>query len=170
MWIVAGILLGLVVLASVIGFHTGPHSHVFAGACGLAAAVWLVIMALAGRSAPLLWALLSADLVVSGGVGVMGWLGLSNRGRETPRRIRLEGSEGVALGDLGPEGVVSVRGEHWSARSVNGKVRAGGRVQVIRASGVRLDVWAEDPELEPAGGEPVVGPGENPGENRETSA
>ena len=148
MWVIAGILLGLVLLASMVGFHSGPHSHVFAGVCGLVAAVWLLIMAVEGRSAPLLWALLGADLVVSAGVGVMGWFGLSNRARGIHRGMRLEGAEGVALGDLGPEGIVSVRGEQWSARSVNGRVRAGGRVQVIRASGVYLDVWAEEPESE----------------------
>lgn len=161
MWIVAGILLGLVVLASLVGFHSGPHSHLFAGVCGLVAAVWLVVMAVDGRSTPMLWTLLSADLVVSAGVGVMGWFGLSRPAGGTHRRMRLEGTEGVALGDMTPEGTVSVRGEHWSARSVNGRVRAGGRVQVIRADGVRLEVWAEEPERELAEGTLDTGPSEN---------
>ncbi len=161
MWIVAGILLGLVVLSAVVGFHSGPHSHVFAGVCGLVAAIWLVIMAVEGRSAPVLWALLSADLVVSAGLGVMGWLGLSSPPGGTHRHMRLEGAEGVALGDLQPDGVVSVRGEHWSAHSVNGNVSAGGRVQVVSARGVRLEVWAEDPADET--------PEIEAGENKETS-
>jgi len=27
MWVIAGVLLGLLVLASLVGFHTGPHAH-----------------------------------------------------------------------------------------------------------------------------------------------
>ena len=37
MWVIAGVLLGLVVLVSLIGFHVGPHAHVAAGILGLAA-------------------------------------------------------------------------------------------------------------------------------------
>ena len=165
MWVIAGILLGLVVLASLVGFHSGPHSHLAAGIIGLVAAVWLVIMAVVGRSAPLLWALLSADLVISAGVGVMGWFGLSHRVTGPPRATRLEAAEGVALSDLAPEGTVSVRGEQWSARSLNGRVRAGGRVQVIGVSGIHLEVWAEEPELEPIDGEPKL----DAGGSRETN-
>ena len=58
----------------------------------------------------------------------------------------LEGAEGVAVSDLAPEGIVRVRGEQWSAVSVNGTVRSGTRVQVLRAAGVHLDVWGEDAE------------------------
>ena len=165
MWVIAGILLGLVVLASLVGFHSGPHSHLAAGIIGLVAAVWLVIMAVVGRSAPLLWALLSADLVISAGVGVMGWFGLSHRATGPPRTTRLEAAEGVALSDLAPEGTVSVRGEQWSARSLNGRARAGGRVQVIGVSGIHLEVWAEEPEPEPNDGEPKL----DAGGSRETS-
>src|SRR5581483_11074521 len=38
MWVVAGVLVGLVVLASLVGFHTGPHGHVVASLLGVAAA------------------------------------------------------------------------------------------------------------------------------------
>lgn len=166
MWIVAGVLLGVVVLASLVGFHTGPHSHVVAGVVGLVAAVWLVVMAVDGRSAPLLWALLSADVVVSAGVGVMGWIGLTHPPGTSPRHLRLEGAEGVALGDLEPEGIVTVRGEQWSARSMNGRVRAGGRVQVLRVEGVHLEVWGEEPQEELSNGAPEV----QAGESKETSS
>jgi membrane-bound ClpP family serine protease len=164
MWVVAGILLGLVVLASLVGFHTGPHSHVAAGVIGLVAAAWLVVMALVGQSAPLLWALLSADLVVSAGIGVMGWFGLTHRASGIHHLRGLEAAEGVAMSDLDPDGIVRVRGEQWSARSVNGRVRAGGRVQVIGVSGVHLEVWAEEPLPEPNDGQPEL----DAGGNRET--
>jgi membrane-bound ClpP family serine protease len=149
MWVVAGVLLGLVVLASLAGVHTGPHTHLAAGVLGIAAAIWLLVMAGSGRSAPILWVLLSADLIVSAGVGFMAWFGLSGRATAGHRPIRLEGAEGVAVGDLTPEGIVRVRGEEWSAVCVNGTVRAGHPVQVLRTAGVRLQVWGEDADSLP---------------------
>jgi membrane-bound ClpP family serine protease len=144
MWFVAGLLLGSVVLASLIGFHTGPHTHVLAGVLGILAAAWLVIMAVEGRSLSVLLLLLSADVVVSGGVGMLAWKGLTTRNLEgLGHHNRLEGAEGVAQNDLHPSGIVRVRGENWSAESMNGDIPAGTRVQVIRVSGVRLHVWGE---------------------------
>ncbi|MDR3647459.1 MAG: NfeD family protein [Acidimicrobiales bacterium] len=152
MWVIAGVLLGLLVLASLVGFHTGPHAHFAAGVIGVCAAAWLVFMAVDGRSAPVLWALLSADVVVSAGMGIMAWNGLSGRATAVHHVHSLEGSEGVAVGDLTPVGIVRVGGEDWSAVSVNGNVRSGGRVQVLRAAGLRLDVWGEDIEALPEDG------------------
>jgi membrane-bound ClpP family serine protease len=146
MWVIARVLLGLVVLASVLGFHVGPHAHVAAGVLGLLAAVWLVVMAVDGRSAPVLWALLSADVVVSAGIGTLAWKGLSTRGIYVTDRhlVSPAGAEGVAVGDLDPNGIVRVNGENWSAVAVNPPVRAGSPVQVVRAAGVRLEVWGDD--------------------------
>ena len=148
MWIVAGLLLGLVVLGSVAGFHAGPHLHVAAGIVGVLAAAWLVAMAVSGRSGPVLWVLFGADLAISAGMAVMGGVGLAHRAAAPhPRLGHLEGAEGVALTDLGPDGIVRVRGEEWSAVSANGKVRAGTKVQVIRSGGLRLEVWGEEAEV-----------------------
>ncbi len=151
MWVIAGVLLGLVVLGSLIGFHAGPHAHVVAGSLGVLAAAWLVWMALEGRSAPVLWALLSADVVVSAGVGVLAWKGLSVRSVDGSKHhlTSLEGAEGVAVGDLDPNGIVRVNGETWSATAMNAKVRAGTLVQVLHVDGLRLEVWGD--EAEPAG-------------------
>lgn len=162
MWIVAGLLLALVVLGSVAGFHAGPHLHVAAGVVGVLAAIWLIGMAVAGRSAPVLWALLSADVAISVGIGAMGWTGLAHRGVPTSaaRIGRLEGEEGVAVSDLDPEGIVRVRGEQWSATSLNGRVSAGTKVQVIGGGGVRLEVWSERP------GTGAVGPPSHEGGER----
>jgi membrane-bound ClpP family serine protease len=57
---------------------------------------------------------------------------------------RLEGVSGTAISELNPDGTVRVRGESWSAHSLNGRVPAGGTVQVINAKGVRLEVWGEE--------------------------
>jgi membrane-bound ClpP family serine protease len=146
MWVIAGVLFGIVVLASLIGFHVGPHAHLAAGIFGVLAAAWLVVMALDGRSAPVLWALLSADLVVSAGIGTLAWKGLTTRGINVADRhlVSPDGAEGVAIGDLDPEGIVRVNGENWSAVAVNGPVRAGTPVQVVRVAGVRLEVWGDE--------------------------
>jgi membrane-bound ClpP family serine protease len=146
MWVIAGVLLGLVVLASLIGFHAGPHAHAAAGVLGVAAAVWLIVMAANGRSAPILWALLTADVVVSGGVVTAAWKGLSGRHVETSHLgvTALESAEGVALDTLDPHGLVRVRGETWSATSMNGTIPKGTAIQVIRVDGVRLAVWGEE--------------------------
>lgn len=144
MWIVAGVLLGLVVLAALAGFHTGPHTHVAAGLLGLVVAVWLVVMVAEGEAAPVLWALLGADVALSAGVGVMAWSALSHPAVPDVHHLAsLEAAEGVAVTELAPEGIVRVRGEQWSAVSVNGAVPAGVPVQILRSSGVRLEVWAE---------------------------
>jgi membrane-bound ClpP family serine protease len=155
MWVIAGVLIGLVVLASLIGFHVGPHAHVAAGIFGVLAAAWLVVMAVDGRSAPVLWALLSADLVVSAGFGVLGWKGITTRGIHVTDRhlVSPAGAEGIAVGNLDPEGIVRVNGENWSAVAVNGTVQAGTPVQVVRVKGVRLEVWADETLEAPADNE-----------------
>jgi membrane-bound ClpP family serine protease len=146
MWVIAGVLLGLVVLTSLIGFHVGPHAHLAAGVLGALAAVWLVVMAVDGRTAPVLWALLSADLVVSAGIGTLAWKGLTTRGINVPSRhlVSPVGAEGVAVGDLRPDGIVRVNGENWSAVALNGDVGAGSPVEVLRVAGVRLEVWSDE--------------------------
>ena len=65
----------------------------------------------------------------------------------------VEGAEGTAQTDLAPSGIVRVRGENWSADCVNGSVKAGGRVQVIKVNGVRLEVWGEAQSTDMAAGE-----------------
>lgn len=150
MWVIAGVLIGMVVLASLVSFHSGPHVHLVAAAVGLVTAAWFVLMAIDGHSAPLLWALLSADVVVSVGVGIMAWSGLrhasSGEGLAVRHLSSIESAEGIAVSDLADEGIVRVHGEEWTAVSVNGRVPAGSRVQVLRAAGVHLEVWGEEAE------------------------
>jgi len=150
MWVIAGVLLGVVLLAGLAGVHTGPHAHGVAVVGGIAVAAWFLFMAADGHSTTTLWSLLGADLVVSLSLALMVWRALRHvPGTGSPYNS-LEAEEGVAVSDLAPNGIVQVRGEHWSAASVNGTVRSGTRVQVIRDGGVRLEVWGEDAEATPS--------------------
>jgi membrane-bound serine protease (ClpP class) len=146
MWIVAGVLIVLMLVALLAGFHTGPHTHVVAGVLGAVSAIWLVIMASEGRSLPLVIVLLVAVVLVSVGVTFLAWKGLE--GQSALGAVRsgpaIEGASGKAVTDLDPEGVVRVSGEEWSATSLNGAVLAGDRIQVVNAKGVHLEVWGEE--------------------------
>jgi hypothetical protein len=155
MWVIAGVLLGLVVLTSLIGFHIGPHAHLAAVVLGVLAAIWLIVMAVDGRTAPVLWALLSADVIVSGGLGTLAWKGLTTRGAYVAGRrlVSPVGAEGIATGDLSPEGIVRVNGENWTAVALNGSAPAGSPVHVMRVAGVRLEVWCDEPVEPGASGE-----------------
>ncbi len=154
MWIITGFLLGLVCLAAVVGFHVGPHAHAVAVAMGALVAGWFIYLMAQRGPGPVLWTLLGADLIVGVGVGVLAWKGLSGSSNvtESQHRSPLEGAEGIAVSQLAPDGIVSVQGEHWSAISVNGAVAASTPVQVLRAVGVRLEVWGEDARAIPADG------------------
>jgi membrane-bound ClpP family serine protease len=161
MWVITGVLLGSVVLASVIGFHVGPHAHVVAGAFGVLAAVLLVILALTGSGSALLWVLFAGNVTISAGVGYLAWRGLCNRGQPLAehRLLTRRRAEGVAISDLNPEGIVRVQGEEWSAVAINAPVRSGSAVLVVGRGGVRLQVWGlESPAA--LGDAGAVGPGE----------
>jgi membrane-bound ClpP family serine protease len=146
-WLVVGVLLGVVVLSTVLGGHVGPHAHLVAGAAGAAAAGCLVALVVGGAPA-LAGGLLAADLTALAGVGAMAVHARRQQASlpAVPARPvdRLEAAEGRALTDLDPVGIVVVHGEEWSAVALNPPVRAGGRVQVIE-SGVRLEVYGVDP-------------------------
>jgi len=91
--------------------------------------------------------------VVSAGIGTLAWKGLTTRGVNVADRRLVSplGAEGVAVGDLHPDGIVRVNGENWSAVALNGLVRAGSPVEVLRVTGVRLEVWS-DAAVGPSGG------------------
>jgi membrane-bound ClpP family serine protease len=146
MWVITGVLLGLVVLASLIGFHVGPHAHLVAGVLGVLAGVSLVILVVAGSDPALLWVLLAGDVTMSAAVGYLAWRGLSDRRQPFAehRLLTRARAEGVAISDLDPDGIVRVQGEQWSAVAINAPVRSGSAVLVVGNAGVRLEVWGEE--------------------------
>ncbi len=157
MWIVAGVLLGLVVFSSIFGFHIGPHAHAVAAVAGLAAAGFLIAIAATGDTRSFVFLLLSADVVVSAGVAAIAWKGLTDPRLRGGHLVHsLVSHEGVAVSDLDPSGIVRVAGENWSATSLNGRVPAGARIQVIQADGVRLSVWGENGLPRETDGQPAL--------------
>ena len=134
-------------IASILGFHIGPHSHAAAGIAGVVAAIWLLTMAATGQAAPLLWVALGADVALTAGVGTIAWKGLQTK--DAPAlplpHDRILGATGVAASDLDPDGIVRARSETWSATSLNGKITKGTAVQIIEVTGIHLGVWGEDP-------------------------
>jgi membrane-bound ClpP family serine protease len=164
MWVVAAMLLSAVVLAALAGLHTGPHTHLGATLIGAIAAAWLVVMAVDGTTrAPLLFGLLAADIAVSGLVGFAAWAGLTDRGHThalAHGANAVIGSVGIAVSELAPSGIVRVKGENWSASSMNGTIAAGSSVQVLHVDGIRLEVWGEDVVGDPAAAPFRLGPAE----------
>jgi len=151
MWFVAITLLASVLVASAVGLHTGPHAHVVAGVLGVATAAWLALMLVDETTRHvLITGLLAADACAAAGVSYLAARGLTlnhaaaahhSPGLHSPRA--LDGAMGVAVGELTPEGIVRVRGEDWSATSMNGVLHDGTAVQVIGVNGVRLEVWGD---------------------------
>jgi membrane-bound serine protease (ClpP class) len=69
------------------------------------------------------------------------------RARFTPVRTGSQtvvGADGLVVTALDPVGIVRVRGESWTARSVGGPVEAGARVWVINVDGLTLEVAPEE--------------------------
>jgi membrane protein implicated in regulation of membrane protease activity len=144
MWAIAGVLLGLFAVTAFAGFHFGPHTHAASTLFGVAAAVFLVILALTGNAEPLLFALLGADVAVTGGIAVITAKGFSQRAVLMSAPVdTIVGAFATALDTLDPEGTVRVGGEVWSATALNPPIRAGTSVHVVGRSSLRLEVWAD---------------------------
>lgn len=144
MWAVAGVLLGLVGVTFLAGFHIGPHAHAVSSVLGALAAVSLVALALTGHAGPLLFTLLGADLAVTGGVAVVASKGFSERAILAKKPVdTVVDTLAVALDTLDPDGTVRVRGEVWSAIALNPPVPAGTTVHVMGRNSVRLEVWGD---------------------------
>ena len=60
----------------------------------------------------------------------------------------LEGSTGVTVSALEPQGTVRARGETWTAESVAGPIAPGTPVRVVKVRGVKLLV---EPDVAPVG-------------------
>jgi membrane-bound serine protease (ClpP class) len=70
-------------------------------------------------------------------------LGAAVRARKYPVLSGAEslvGATGIALSDLAPSGLVRVKSEEWSAEALDGSIKQGDPVQVVKIEGLRLQV------------------------------
>lgn len=140
MWIAAGLLLGAVVIAVVLGSHAGPHLHVAAAAFALGAAVVLVLLALHGPSKTMAWTLIGIDALAIVGLGFL--IPLSIRSVHRLSAHPLPSTLGKAMSDLDPDGIVRLNSQDWSASAVGGSIPAGTRVIVVGGERLHLLVQA----------------------------
>jgi membrane-bound serine protease (ClpP class) len=54
--------------------------------------------------------------------------------------VDMKGMTGEAIEDMQPDGLVKIRGELWSARSISGNIAGGTKIVVVARNGLRLSV------------------------------
>jgi membrane-bound ClpP family serine protease len=54
--------------------------------------------------------------------------------------VDMKGMTGETMEDMQPDGMVKIRGELWSARSVSGNIAGGAKVVVVARNGLKLSV------------------------------
>jgi membrane protein implicated in regulation of membrane protease activity len=144
MWAIAGVLLGMLIVTTIAGFHFGPHAHAAATLVGAVTAVFLVTLAFTGHARPLLFVVLGADVAVTGGLAMIAAKGLSGREELMHRPTEhVVGAFATTLDTLDPDGTVRLRGEVWSATALNPPIPAGASVHVVRRAALRLEVWGD---------------------------
>ncbi len=71
--------------------------------------------------------------------------------RQKPARglADMKGMNGIVVRSLGPNGMVKIAGELWSAQSVAGRIEAGKNVAVVSQEGLKLLVREADSDVAP---------------------
>jgi membrane-bound serine protease (ClpP class) len=54
--------------------------------------------------------------------------------------VDMKGMTGEAIEDMQPDGMVKIRGELWSARSISGNIARGAKIVVVARNGLKLSV------------------------------
>ncbi len=108
-------------------------------------AFFLGALLLTERQAPFLRVSLQLALFMAVLTGLFFLLAVGAGIRAQKAQVRmgseiLVGAEGVARTELGPEGMVYVAGEMWTARTDAGRIAEGERVEVVGIDGLRLRV------------------------------
>lgn len=62
------------------------------------------------------------------------------RRRQVTGREGMPGQTGRVTQALDPAGTVIIKGEYWQARSIEGKIEVGEKVEVVRIDGLKLEV------------------------------
>ena len=141
-WVTGAVLILLIASAWLLCAHAGGHA-LFVPLPALAlAALWALTVP--GHDHAAAWWLVAMTAAAAGVGGMIGAAVLGQRWRPASAPPpTLQGASGTALTPLAPSGVVRVAGETWSAVSLSGPLPAGVPVHVVRAGGVRLEVWSE---------------------------
>ena len=148
-WLVGAVVVMLVASATATGAHAGPHSLLGVGLAWAAAIGWFVIALGVGGMSGLGWVLAGFAAAVSAVSVALALPALRVRQMPPPPdKLPAPGEPGRAATELDPIGVVRVKGESWTAESVNGRVPAGAAIRVVSSDGVKLRVWSD--EAEPA--------------------
>jgi membrane-bound ClpP family serine protease len=146
-WLVGAVVVMLVASATATGAHAGPHG-LLGVALGWAAAIaWLVIAIGVGGMSGVSWVLAGFAAAVSAVSIALAVPALRTRQLPPPPdRVPAAGEPGRSVTELDPVGVVQVKGESWTAESVNGRVPPGAEVRVVSSEGVKLRVWSDQAE------------------------
>jgi membrane protein implicated in regulation of membrane protease activity len=140
-WATGAILLALVASTFVLCAHAGGHAWFVPAPALVLAILWAVLAS--GASSAAWWLAALCAAMAAAGV-VVGSTALRMRLRtDTLPVATAAGRDGRAVTALTPFGVVKVGGETWTAESLSGPLDAGTVVHVVRARGVRLEVWSE---------------------------
>ena len=148
-WLVGAVVVMLVASATVTGAHAGPHSLLGVGIAWAAAIAWFVVALGVGGMSGVGWVLAGFATAVSAVSVSLALPALRVRRLPPPAdKTPPPGEKGRAATVLDPIGGVQVKGESWTAESVNGRVPAGAEVRVVSHEGMKLRVWSD--EAEPA--------------------
>jgi membrane-bound ClpP family serine protease len=140
-WATGAVLLALLGLTWLACAHAGGHVWLVPLPALVLAGLWaLTVSAHDGGWA---WWLVALTAVMAAAGVVVAGSAVRQQLRGRGATASLTGTSGAAVTPLDPVGVVQVAGETWTARSLSGRLPAGAPVHVVRARGVRLEVWSE---------------------------
>ena len=149
-WLVGAVVAMMVASATATGAHAGHHSLIGVTLAWAAAIAWLVVALSVGGMSGLGWVLAGFAAGLSAVSISLALPALRVRSLPPPPdRLPAAGEPGRAATELDPVGVVQVKGESWTAESVNGRVPAGADVRVVSNEGMKLRVWSDQAEPAP---------------------
>ncbi|AHF80091.1 NfeD family protein [Thermococcus paralvinellae] len=97
-----------------------------------------VILPSAGIRVPLALSVTVIALLIIKDIAIVPSFGQILRKKAEVGIEALVGKEALVVEDLTPEGVVKIGNEYWKAECINGNAKAGGKVKVVGAKGLKL--------------------------------
>ncbi len=97
-----------------------------------------VILPSAGIRVPLALSVTIIALLIIKDIAIVPSFGRILRKKAEVGIEALIGKEAVVVEDLTPEGIVKIGNEYWRAECISGKAKAGEKVKVVGAKGLKL--------------------------------